>query len=125
MSILQMPSSIVAPGAIIVPREEITDTRFGEIFKTEPHVRHRVVRYADSNHLYWEKHPPVILLMQAEGGISFEEMLDAMIKQGHNKNSEIYRKLYRDAGCSLYDYYETFYIPNDSYYPSEYVPGKK
>ncbi len=48
-----------------------------------------------------------------------------LIYLGYNKNSEIYRKLYRDMGYSLYGYWEIFYweVNNPDY--AEYKPNTK
>jgi len=123
----KFPPSIVNSPVVIVPHHEINNPQFREIISTEPHITNRIVRYAGHDTLYWEKANFVALYLDAvakAGEYSFEDVVNHYTKLGFTKNSDIYRQLYRDAGCSLFDYYETFYMPNDTYNPSEYIAGK-
>ena len=71
----------------------------------ESHHQHEIV-LGDDNVLYWKANPDVVKLFERIDVNDAVEMLEIL---GYGKNSEIYRKLYRDIGCSLVGYWEIFY----------------
>lgn len=91
---------------MIVKREEIIDDLYClDIFEKENHHDHTII--IDENGTYrWLKNEDVTNIMQ---NISLNLLCPLLVSMGYNKNSEVYRKLYRDLGYSLHGYWEVFY----------------
>lgn len=89
----------------IVKREDILDEEYQLIFDVESHHGHEVVR-DDHGVFRWKKNEDVNELVDAS---DLNEIIIALNRNGHGKNSEVYRKLYRNMGYSLYGYWEVFY----------------
>lgn len=103
-----------------IDKSTVKAPEYVEIFKKEPHHGHPVIEDANQI-LRWKKNPDVcrcILKLDLNYLIMLLELL------GHNKNSEIYRKLYRDIGYSLSGYYEIFYWDINNPLEDEYVAPK-
>lgn len=78
---------------------------FGEIMRKEAHHDHEIV---DEGHgARWKEDPDVCELVDAMGGLN--NIVRLFFSLGITKNSEEWRKLYRDIGYSLYGYWEIFY----------------
>lgn len=78
---------------------------FEEIMRKESHHNHDIV---DEGHgPRWKEDPRVSKLVDDMGGMN--NVVAFMYSIGLNKNSEEYRKLYRDIGYSIYGYWEIFY----------------
>jgi hypothetical protein len=97
---------------------------FLEIFETEDHYRHNVVKITlgSSTHSYWQTNTSIYHFLQPLG---LHQLSETLLAWGLDRNTELYRKLYRDMGCSLFNYKEIFYMPNDAYHPSQYIPNAK
>lgn len=103
-----------------VKREDITDENYREILNKEAHHDHVIIK--DGNTLRWKTNPQVIVLLK---GVSLNYLCPLLTALGYNKNSEIYRKLYRDMGYSLYGYWEIFYWEVNNPDAKSYIPNKK
>lgn len=90
-----------------VKREDIKISNFQEIFEKESHHTHPI--YADGNNkLRWKENHEVNDLL-ASGQLNLNDLVYLLHALGFGKNSEVYRKLYRDMGYSLDGYWEIFY----------------
>ncbi len=89
-----------------IERSELEDIEnYQEIFEVESHHDHEVIE--DEHGTYrWKANEDVDELVMAS---DLNEIIIALHRNGHDKNSEIYRKLYRNMGYSLSGYWEVFY----------------
>lgn len=89
-----------------ITREELLhiDT-YAEILRKESHHNHEIIE--DEHGVYRWKADPVIELFFEHS--DFNAVIVGLLEQGYTKNSEEYRKLYRDLGYSLFGYWEVFY----------------
>ena len=78
---------------------------FAEIMEKESHHNHGIVLKGDRPR--WQENPRIRKLVDDMGGMN--NVVSFMYSIGLTKNSEEYRKLYRDIGYSLYGYWEIFY----------------
>ena len=78
---------------------------FAEIMEKESHHNHGIVLKGDRPR--WQENPRISKLVDDMGGMN--NVVSFMYSIGLTKNSEEYRKLYRDIGYSLYGYWEIFY----------------
>lgn len=101
-----------------IKRENITDKYIREILDLETHHNHEIVEI--NGVLRWKANLNVEYILEK---ISLNDLIPLLKHLGYDKNSEIYRKLYRDMGYSLIGYWEVFYweINNEKY--SEYIPN--
>ncbi|MDB4301964.1 hypothetical protein N9924_00205 [bacterium] len=88
-----------------VSREEIKVEDYQNIFSKESHHDHEIIE-TDSGVLRWKKNPVVDFLVDFG---DLNEIVRELHNDGHDKNSELYRQLYRDMGYSLSGYWEVFY----------------
>ena len=88
-----------------INREEITDLNFIEIMKKESHHNHEIILDKEGD-LFWK--PDENLCAKIEGENINDYIFD-FNSNGLNKNSEEYRKFYRDMGYSLLGYWMIFY----------------
>ena len=104
-----------------IKRESITDELYRLVLDTETHHNHDIIE-DDNGVLRWAANPDIIRIME---NISMNDLSMLLIELGYDQNSEIYRKLYRDIGYSLYGYWEVFYweVNNEKAY--DYVPNAK
>lgn len=95
----------------IVERKDLPEG-YQEMMKTESHHDHKIVSI--NGVLRWEENPAVNSLLEH---ISLNDLCPLLCVMGFGKNSEVYRKLYRDMGYSLSGYWEVFYwgMNNDDY----------
>lgn len=76
-----------------------------EILEKEDHCGHNIVIH--DGKYYWKENEEVRKLVDEK--ISVNDLIQLLIRSGYDKNSEVYRKLYRDMGYSLSGYWEVFY----------------
>jgi RNAse (barnase) inhibitor barstar len=89
----------------IVNRADITDADFVQMLETETHHDHEIVmgRY---DVLKWKENTIVV---ESLDKINLNDLIQLLYSLGYDKNSEVFRKLYRDMGYSLDGYWEIFY----------------
>ena len=89
----------------IVNRDDIKDDWLIELLKTETHHDHEIIMVGGSYR--WKEDKLTAILTDY---IGLNELINQFIfKENFNKNSEIWRELYRKIGYSLYGYWEVFY----------------
>ena len=105
----------------IINRQDITTDIYRLILDTETHHDQLIIE-DENGTLRWQANPSVRKYIDTHGLNDVIRMLHGL---GHNKNSEVYRKLYRDMGYSLYGYWEIFYweVNNEDW--EEYVPNQR
>ena len=105
----------------IIDRSEITEELYFDILNTESHHDHQII--LDESGVYrWKANPIIEFCLKKT---SLNDLIIHLINLGHDKNSEIYRKLYRDMGYSLHGYWEIFYWEFNNEGSNEYIPGLK
>lgn len=106
---------------IIVKREEITEETYREILDVETHHNHEIIK-DEHGTLRWKENPDVNKILER---ISLNDLCPLLYHLGYNKNSEVYRQLYRDMGYSLFGYWEIFYWEANNDEADKYKPNKK
>ena len=87
-----------------------------EMLKTERHHNHEIV---ETHGTYrWKENEEVSKL-------NVNDVVSMLVTLGYDKNSEVYRKYYRDLGYSLYGYCEIFYWQMNNEYASDYNPMRE
>ena len=86
-------------------REEIKDLDFINIMEKENHHDHEIIQN-NKGILYWK--PDENLCAEIEGK-NINDYIYNFLSKSLDKNSEEYRKFYRDMGYSLFKYWEIFY----------------
>ena len=86
-------------------RAEIEVEDYQEIFKKEAHHDHEIIE-TDNGVIRWKANPDAEHFLK---NISLNDLCPLLNCMGYDKNSEVYRKLYRDMGYSLSGYWEIFY----------------
>jgi hypothetical protein len=81
------------------------DDLYGEIMRKESHHDHKIIDC--DGRPRWKEDPKVSELVEAMGGLN--NIVRFFFAMGITKNDEVWRKLYRDIGYSLYGYWEIFY----------------
>ena len=91
----------------VITREAVCkiDNNYAEILDNETHHNHKIVM-DEAGTLRWKEKPVVNEMVDA---IGLNEIVSLLYSNGFNKNSEIYRKIYRGLGYSLSGYWEIFY----------------
>jgi hypothetical protein len=103
----------------VIKREEITDETYREILDVETHHNHEIIE--DKNGVFrWKENPEVNQLLK---NISLNDLCPLLESLGYDKNSEVYRKLYRDMGYSLFGYWEIFFWEVNNEKVSDYKPN--
>ncbi len=104
-----------------IKREDITNETYREILDCETHHNHPIIE--DEGGTYrWKKNPRVRELVDKCG---LNELVELLFLMGYDKNSEVFRKMYRDMGYSLYGYWEIFYWEMNNEKVSEYLETRK
>lgn len=85
-------------------RSEIKIDNYQEIFKKESHHSHNIVMI--DGVIRWKKN---LLVGMMADKIGLNDLVIILYEKGYDKNSEVYRQLYRDIGYSLSGYWEIFY----------------
>jgi len=102
----------------IIERHTLTSPEYLEIMNAESHHKHEI--YEDERGVYrWVENRDVKNIM---ANISMNDICPLLCELGYGKNSEVYRKLYRDIGYSLSGYWEIFYWELNNDEASEYAP---
>jgi len=91
----------------ILNRKEIEEEYCQEIFKKESHHNHEVIKDEDGI-IRWKENKKVRVFLK---NISLNDLFPLLNTVGYGKNSEVYRKIYRDMGYPLFGYWEIFYCP--------------
>jgi len=104
----------------IINRHEITHEIYREILDCETHHDHPIIEV--DGVLRWKKNPSVRQLVDKCG---VNELVELFYHLGYNKNSEIFRKMYRDMGYSLYGYWEVFYWEMNNEDAQDYIEKRK
>lgn len=102
----------------VINRNDIHDDLYREILDKEIHHDHEIV--VIDGVFRWKEYPNNIT----------EDIWEFIDNCNYDKNSEKYRKYYRDLGYSLSGYWEVFYweVNNpdaDSYNPIKYIRKNK
>lgn len=102
-----------------ITREEASkiDDNYKLILETEKHHDHKIVKI--NGVLRWEENK---LIRTIVDNIDFNDLISKLITSGYNKNSEIYRELYRNMGYSLSGYWEIFYWEMNNEDAEDYKP---
>ena len=103
----------------IVNRNEIEVEHYQEIFKKESHHNHEIIETEDGV-FRWKANPDVEHFLK---NISLNDLCPLLNCLGYGKNSEVYRKLYRDMGYSLSGYWEIFYWDLNNEDADSYEPN--
>jgi len=103
----------------IVKREEIKDEEFRQMLSIESHHNHQIILDEDGI-LRWKENPSVRHFLK---NISLNDLCPLLISLGYGRNSEVFRKLYRDMGYSLFGYWEVFYWEVNNPSATDYVPN--
>jgi hypothetical protein len=88
-----------------VNREDIKEQYAREILDVETHHQHEIVIDAIGRYR-WKANP---IVCENIDNIPFNDLISLLYALGYDKNSEVYRKLYRDLGYTLDGYWEIFY----------------
>ena len=80
-------------------------SEYEEMLKTEQHHGHEIV--VIDGVLRWKENPLISHLV--DNTLNLNDLLRLLNTMGYDKNSEVYRKLYRNMGYSLSGYWEIFY----------------
>lgn len=99
----------------IVQPNEITSDTYIAMLKREPHG-HLLVKDSQGK-ICFLADTKIIALVKIMG---LNGIIQLFTRYGLTKNSEIYRKLYRDMGYSLYGYWEIFYCELNNEDADEY-----
>ena len=103
----------------IIKREDIVVDEYKLILNKESHHDHEIVM-DENGVLRWKENPTVNKIRE---NISLNDLCPLLSCMGYGKNSEVYRKLYRDMGYSLGGYWEIFYWEVNNEKASEYEPN--
>lgn len=90
------------------------------ILETESHHDHEIVEIGST--LRWKENPTVNHILK---NISLNDLCPLLESLGHGKNSEVYRKLYRDMGYPLNGYWEIFYWETNHEDACSYKPNSQ
>jgi hypothetical protein len=88
-----------------VNRADITESEVKEVLETESHHNHEIV-VDDIGRYRWKENNNVTMCLES---MNLNELISLLHALGYGKNSEVFRKLYRDMGYSLIGYWEIFY----------------
>jgi hypothetical protein len=99
-----------------INREEIKDLDFIEIMKKENHHNHEILQDMEGK-LYWRQDDNISAEIE---GKNINNNISNLLSKGLNKNSEEYRRFYRDIGYSLFGYWEIFYCKANNPICNEY-----
>lgn len=103
----------------IVSRDKIKEKEYRLILDTETHHDHEIIEDEDGT-LRWK---PNLNVCKIKERLSLNNIIPLFYYLGYGKNSEIYRKLYRDIGYSLFGYWEIFYWNVNNEEANEYKPN--
>lgn len=106
-----------------VTREEASkvDPIYQEILEKESHHDHKIILNKHGI-LSWEADPFIEFLWDNKL-MDLNRIVATFIRNGITKNSEIWRKLFRDLGYSLNGYWTIFYCDLNNPDADEYIGG--
>lgn len=104
----------------MIKREDIREELYQEIFEAEKHHDHEIVM--DGETYRWKRNDGIRFLVD---NMDLNDLVDLLMRLGYDKNSEIFRKLYRNMGYSLYGYWEVFYWETNNPRSKEYIDMSK
>ena len=99
-----------------INRQDINIDDYKEIFEKESHHDHKIIK-DEHGTLRWKENKTVRAYLK---NISLNDLCPLLDTMGFGKNTEVYRKLYRDMGYSLSGYWEIFYWEVNNEEASEY-----
>lgn len=102
----------------VIKREKITEDTYREILDVETHHDHVIIK-DEQGILRWKENVRVNALVDK---IGLNDLVVFLHYLGYGKNSEVYRKMYRDMGYSLYGYWEIFYWEANNEEAADYKP---
>lgn len=102
----------------VINRNEITEDTYREILDVETHHDHIIIK-DESGTLRWKENKDVRRYLKK---ISLNDLCPLLNYLGYDKNSEVYRQLYRDMGYSLFGYWEIFYWEANNGEAENYKP---
>lgn len=103
-----------------INRGDLAEEKYREILDKETHHDHKIIQ--DDRGVYrWEESPMTNEILK---GMDLNNLVLLLIILGHGKNSEVYRKLYRNMGYSLFGYWEIFYWESNNEEADQYEPNK-
>lgn len=105
----------------IVKREDITEETYREVLDIETHHDHVIVE-DERGILRWKQNKEVRDLVDK---MNLNDIVELFSLLGYGKNSEIFRKMYRDMGYSLNGYWEIFYWEVNNENAADYKPNNK
>ena len=97
------------------------DKIYAEILERESHHDHELL-VDNEGKLWWKENPDFISMKDKLG---LEKILNTLRYLGYGKNSELYRKLYRDNGYSMFGYWEIFYWDWNNHLTDDYRQDKE
>ena len=105
----------------LIKREDIVEATYREILDVETHHDHPIME--DENGTYrWKEN---VDTEKALEDISLNDLIPLLWSLGIDKNSELYRQLYRNMGYSLSGYWEIFFWEVNNPKADEYEPNTK
>jgi len=107
----------------IIKKEIETDENnyfYRDFFREEKHHDHEVVQAEDGRY-HWKEDP---IVSSCIDNLNLNHLIPLFGQLGIGKNSEIYRKMYRDMGYSLNGYWEIFHWDINNPYADDYEPGE-
>ena len=91
-----------------------------QIIEKENHHNQDII-LTDNGILRWRENKDITPYLK---NISLNDLIPLLQILGYGKNSEVYRKLYRDMGYSLSGYWEIFYWDGNNENFDQYRPTK-
>ncbi len=105
----------------ILSRDDLSKIpEYKEILDAEQH--HNAVIIEVDGMPRWESNPIITKMVDA---IGLNEVVAGLLHNNHDKNSEIYREIYRGIGYSLSGYWEIFYWEANNEDAAEYRAGEE
>lgn len=104
----------------IIEREDLTTDIYLEVLEKEGHHDHLIKEDINGKPRWVEDE--IVSQWVDEKGLN--DVINILYSLGYDKNSEPYRKLYRDIGYSLYGYWEIFYWEVNNELSNEYNPDE-
>ena len=102
----------------IIDRKDIITKIYVEILNREPHDH--IIIEDENEILRWKENKSIRDLFDLKI-LDLNQVVIGLYDKGFDKNSEIYRQLYRDLGYSLDGYWEVFYWDMNNPETDKYV----
>jgi hypothetical protein len=100
----------------ILNRKQVSkiSDEYKEVLDREKHHKHELIMV--NGVIRWKGNKEV-------DDLNVNDVVRLLYKLGYDKNSEVYRKYYRDLGYSLSGYWEVFYWEANNENQNEYRPS--